>query len=80
MAFLCLLSRAAGIPPVLATSTDYLLKGFSPDHRIVYGTGSVIPAVGIAVCTETLFERPEVAYVDVRSARNNCFQTRITRD
>ena len=24
--------------------------------------------------------RPGVAYVDVRSARNNCFQTRITRD
>jgi len=29
---------------------------------------------------EDLLARPEIAFVDVRSARNNCFQARIRRD
>ncbi len=32
-----------GVPPVLTTSPDYLLKGYTADHRILYGTGSVVP-------------------------------------
>jgi hypothetical protein len=28
---------------------------------------------------DTLLADPEVAFVDVRSASNNCFMTRITR-
>lgn len=68
----------AGAPPILATSPDYLLKGYSPDHRIVYGTGRVVPADALAAYAAEVLSRPGVAYVDVRSARNNCFQTRIT--
>ncbi|MEO8531900.1 MAG: DUF1203 domain-containing protein, partial [Deltaproteobacteria bacterium] len=33
----------------------------------------------IETYAETLLADPEVAFVDIRSARNNCFQTRITR-
>ena len=67
------------VPPILGTSPDYLLKGYSTAQRIIYGTGRVVPAGDLAAYAEQLFHRAEVAYVDVRSARNNCFQTRITR-
>ncbi|MCB2124092.1 MAG: DUF1203 domain-containing protein [Rhodobacteraceae bacterium] len=69
--------HGAGVPPILATSPDYLLKGYSADHRIVYGTGRVVPAADLAGYAAGLFEDPRVAFVDVRSARNNCFQCRI---
>lgn len=67
-----------GVPPVLQTSPDYLLKGYSADNRIVYGTGKVVLTGDLVAYAEALLSRPEVSYVDVRSARNNCFQTRIT--
>ena len=69
----------AGVPPILGTSPDYLLKGYSRNHRIIYGTGQVVPAGQLTDYAELLFDNPDLAYVDVRSARNNCFQTRITR-
>ncbi len=68
-----------GAPPILKTSSDYLLKGYSADHRIIYGTGRITPRDQIESYAETLLADPKVAYVDVRSARNNCFQTRIVR-
>ena len=66
-----------GLPPILRSSPDYLLKGYSADHRIVYGTGRIVAAGEIASRVEEVLTDPEIAYVDVRSARNNCFQTRI---
>lgn len=65
-----------GVPPVLTTSSDYLLKGYSADHRIVYGTGRVTPVREIAGYARELLDRPDVAFVDIRSARNNCWQAR----
>jgi hypothetical protein len=73
--------RAEGgddLPPMLESS-DYIVRGYGADDRIVYGTGAVIPTAGIAQRAETLFERPDIAYLHVRSARNNCFQCRIER-
>jgi Protein of unknown function (DUF1203) len=67
------------VPPILTTSPDYLLKGYSGNQRIIYGTGRVVRADQLAAYAEQLFDNPDLAYVDVRSARNNCFQTRITR-
>lgn len=67
-----------GLPPVLTTSPDYLLKGYSAQNRIVYGTGAIVPADDLESCASKILARDDVAYVDVRSARNNCFQTRIT--
>jgi hypothetical protein len=68
-----------GLPPVLETSPDYLLKGYGSDDRIRYGTGRVTPKGELWSYAETLLSDPAVAYVDVRSARNNCFLTRIVR-
>ena len=68
------------LPPILGTSPDYLLKGYGTDDRIVYGTGQITLAGDIAKTATALLNDAHVAYVDVRSARNNCFQTRIRSD
>ena len=67
-------------PPVLTTSPDYLLKGYSADDRIVYGTGAVTPTPEMAARIDAIFADPAVAYIHVRSARNNCYQARVDRD
>lgn len=69
----------AGLPPILSTSPDYLLKGYGADHRIRYGTGRVVPAGEVAAYAAALLGDPSLAFVDVRSARNNCYQLRICR-
>ncbi|GGH31018.1 Protein of unknown function [Cribrihabitans marinus] len=68
------------LPEVLTSSPDYLIKGYGADDRIVYGTGAVTPTPEIAAAVDRVFARPDVAYVHVRSARNNCYQARIDRD
>jgi len=67
------------VPPILTTSKDYLLRGYGADDRIVYGSGVVTPVDELDVRAAELLERPEIAYVHVRSARNNCYQCRIER-
>ena len=65
--------------PEMLESADYIVRGYGQDDRIVYGSGGVIPTGAIAARAEALFERDDIAYVHVRSARNNCYQCRIDR-
>ena len=65
------------LPPILTSSKDYLLRGYSADERIVYGTGGVVAAQMLEHRAEELLARPDVATVHVRSAKNNCYQCRI---
>ena len=67
-------------PEILTTSPDYLLKGYCTRDRIVYGTGQITPAQDIPHIAAKILSDPAVAYVHVRSARNNCYQLRIDRD
>ena len=67
------------LPPILTTSKDYLLRGYGHDDRIVYGTGAVTPVEDVKTRAGELLDRPDIAYVHVRSARNNCYQCRIER-
>lgn len=80
--FLCADPCEAGggedLPEMLASS-DYIVRGYGADDRIVYGTGGVVATSGIAAWAEELFADPRVAYVHVRSSRNNCYQCRIDR-
>jgi Protein of unknown function (DUF1203) len=80
--FLCADPCKAGggeaVPDMLA-SPDYIVRGYGADDRIVYGTGAVTPTAGIPARAEELLADVRVAYVHVRSARNNCFQVRIDR-
>ncbi|HBF30645.1 DUF1203 domain-containing protein [Rhizobium sp.] len=66
------------LPPMLV-SPDYIVRGYGYDDRIVYGTGAVTPTNTIIARAQALLESKEIAYVHVRSARNNCFQCRIDR-
>ncbi|MFM7445158.1 MAG: DUF1203 domain-containing protein [Tabrizicola sp.] len=81
--FLCAEACEAGggeaRPEVLA-SPEYIVRGYGTDDRIVYGTGDVVVTQAIPARAEALFGDPRVAYVHVRSARNNCYQVRIDRD
>lgn len=66
-------------PAVLQTSKDFILRGYGDNNRIVYGTGAVVLKEDIAKYAEGLLRRDDIAYVHVRSARNNCYQCRIDR-
>ena len=80
--FLCADACAAGggadIPEILA-SPDYIIRGYSAENRIVYGTGAVVPTATIPAEAETRLTDPRITYVHIRSARNNCYQLRIDR-
>jgi hypothetical protein len=67
------------LPELFRPTPDYILRGYGHDDRIVYGTGAVIPTSEVAARAEELFQRGDVAYVHMRSARNNCYQLRIER-
>ena len=67
------------LSPMFRATPDYILRGYSADDRIVYGTGGVVPTHKICGRAHEIFERAEVAYVHMRSARNNCYQLRIER-
>jgi hypothetical protein len=64
------------LPPIL-TSPDYIVRGYGEDDRIVYGSGGVITTEAIPARADALFSNREIAYLHVRSARNNCYQCRI---
>lgn len=80
--FLCADPCVAGggetLPEMLA-SPDYIVRGYGADDRIVYGTGGVVATGTIPSRAEALLADGRVAYVHVRSARNNCYQVRIER-
>jgi len=70
---------SADLPDILG-SPQYIVRGYDAGERIVYGTGGVVATTDIPERAEALLARPDIAYVHVRSAANNCFQVRIDRD
>ncbi len=75
----CERHEAGEMPEVLQGSPDYLIKGYSADNRIVYGTGAVVERGHMMAQADNIFTDPRVAYIHIRSARNNCYQARIDR-
>lgn len=67
------------MPEMLRRSSQMIVRGYSADERIVYGTGAVVPTDRIAETAASLLGRDDVEFVHVRSATNNCFQCRIDR-
>lgn len=65
--------------PAILSAPDYIVRGYGADDRIVYGTGAVTPTGDIAARAEALLADPAIAYVHIRSARNNCYQCRVER-
>lgn len=71
--------RGDDMPEILTSSPDYLIKGYGTNDRIIYGTGAVTPTDQISAKIDEIFARPDVAYIHIRSARNNCYQARVDR-
>jgi hypothetical protein len=67
-----------GLPPI-ATAPDYIVRGYTAGDRIRYGTGAVVRTPDLPDRARQLLARDDVAYLHVRSARNNCYQFRIDR-
>lgn len=63
----------------MLASPDYIIRGYGHDDRIVYGTGAVVPTDRLIAEAEARLDDPRIAYLHVRSARNNCYQCRIDR-
>ena len=70
---------SSDLPPVIATRPRHLLKGYFESDRIAYGTGAIMETTRIADFIERIFGNPDITYIDVRSAVNNCFTVRINR-
>ena len=71
---------AQGLPARHRTGgSPQILRGYGRDDRIVYGTGMVVTPDEIEAKAAMILERPEVAYVHMRSATNTCFTLRIDR-
>jgi len=65
--------------PAFLTAPHYIVRGYSADERIIYGTGAVVATDRIIDASAGLLARPEVAFVHIRSASNNCFHVRVER-
>ena len=70
-------AESGQMPEMFNESSDFILRGYSCRDRIVYGTGGVVKTDRISARAGELLQRDDVAYVHMRSARNNCFQCRI---
>ena len=76
----CARQHEDGVPQVLTLSPDYLVKAYSAKERIIYGTGRITPADEVLDYVGALLSRADVAFVDIRSARNNCWLARAKRN
>lgn len=80
--FICAGDCPAGgpnFPRPFLQSEHYIVRGYSPDERIIYGTGAVVPTEMIDARCRELLGREDIAFIHIRSASNNCFHCRVER-
>ena len=65
------------LPDMYYALPGLLLRGYSAEERIVYGTGQIVPPEKVETTAQAILATERVAYVHVRSATNNCYQFRI---
>ena len=70
---------STALPEMFRNWTNMLVRGYGSDDRIRYGTGRVIDMNELEGVAEEIFEDPQVEYIHMRSASNNCYQCRIER-
>ena len=72
-----------GKDPYSSAAAMYLLAPRSTDEPLKaaghWNTGKIVAKADIASYAAHLLARDVISFVDVRSARNNCFQARIVR-
>jgi hypothetical protein len=67
------------MPAMFAGWERLMVRGYGMDDRIVYGTGQVVDTARLEAACRDLFADPRVAYIHLRSAKNNCYQARVDR-
>lgn len=67
------------LPELFGRTAAYIVRGYDAGDRIIYGTGAVVPTADIPGRAAELLARGDVAYLHMRSAKNNCYQCRIER-
>lgn len=72
--------ESSDVPEMFQAYENILLRGYSADHRIVYGTGQITSGPQIRQTAQAIFENERVAYIHMRSATNNCYQGCVIRE
>ena len=67
------------LPDLFAHNNKMLIRGYSTDGKIVYGTGSVVNTTDIKKVAGQIFDDSKVSYIHLRSEGYNCYQCRIDR-
>ncbi|WP_419902234.1 DUF1203 domain-containing protein [Kiloniella sp.] len=67
------------IPNNILSQGNTLIRGYSEDNRIVYGTGKIVKSETVKQEAIKMFASDKIAYIHARSATNNCFTCRIER-
>lgn len=75
----CQAPTGEALPDALTASAQYLIKGYTVDQRIKYGTGAIVPQAEATAKIAELLDQNDLAFVDVRSASNNCWLMRAER-
>lgn len=75
----CRAAKPSSQVPAMLRAPSYILRGYTEDERILYGTGQIVPTPDIPAHARDLLKNPQIAFVDIRSATNNCFQCRVLR-
>lgn len=71
--------ESGGLPAMFRRWANLLVRGYGHDDRIVYGTGQVVAVGQLEATAASLLADPQVAYLHLRSATNNCYQCRVER-
>ena len=66
-------------PSMFLERQQMLIRGYSSDHRIKYGTGRIVATADLAEECAAVIQGLDIAYVHLRSASNNCYQCRVER-
>lgn len=67
-------------PDLVLKRDQILIKGYLNNDRIAGGTGKIVPTDTVDQEAERILANPDVAYVHMRSATNNCYFARIDRE
>jgi len=57
------------LPPIVASRRNFLIRGYTADHRIAHGTGQIAATATLADACASLLGGERIAYVHLRSAR-----------
>lgn len=65
--------------PAMFGSPEYIMRGYNDRDRIVYGSGRIVATARMTDVAREMFADPQIKYIHVRSATNNCYHCRIER-